>query len=808
MQFVLQDVRYALRMFKRNWGFTLTALTVMALSICATVAIFSAVNAIILRPLPYQDSERLLIIWGSQPKVPKAPASPADFLDWKTQTTTLESLAAYSGQSFNLTGAGDPERIEGAVVSPNFFQVLEMQPLLGRAFNESDQQGSGNRLALISEGLWRRRFGGQNSIIGSKLLLNEESFEVVGVLPRDYQFPERVDLWVGPKQQVPEPPVVLGGNILEMRNVRYLGTVARLKPGVQLQQAQADMSAIAGRLAEQYPDSNEQHQIRLVPLKDEIVGNVKPVLLMLLGATALVLLTACSNVGNLLLGRAITRRKEVTTRLALGASRLRIAQQVLTESVLLSLVAGALGLLLARFAITALIAIGPATIPRAAQISIDGTVLLVTLLISILTGISFGLAPALQSRSANLTEALNEGARGSSSGPGQHRLRSALVTSQVALSFALLICGGLMFKSFYRLQNVNLGFDPASVLTMQISLPRAKYSDPKQVSGFYDQTLKRVATLPGVKTVGAISKLPLTGTGVSGGIVIEGRPVNPSEQPTMDRRTITEDYFRTMSIPLKQGRFFTSSDWSNPNLVVINETAAKRYWNGENPVGRRLRFEEDEDKWVEIVGVVGDVRQSSIEAEPKPELYVPYFHSPSHNMTVVAKLNSASTPSAASFRSEVTAVDKSQPVYNIRTMDQVVDEALAQPRFSVVLLGIFAATGLLLAVVGLYGVMTTAVANRTHEIGIRIAVGARPATIVRMILVQGAVPVLIGLGLGLFLAFALTRSLGSLLFMVPSGDLSTYLIASGFFVLLMFVASLIPAWRASKLSPTLAIRRQ
>jgi len=805
MQAVFQDLRYALRMFKRNWGFTLTALTVMALSICATVAIFSAVNAIILKPLPYQHPERLMIIWGSQPKAPKSPTSPADFLDWQTQTTTLESLAAYSGQSFNLTGAGDPERIEGAVVSPNFFQVLEMQPLLGRVFNETDQQSSGNRLALISEGLWRQRFGGQNSIIGSKLLLNEESVEVVGVLPRDFQFPERVDLWVGPKQQVPEPPVAIGGNVLEMRNVRYLGTVACLKPGVSIEQAQADMSTIARRLAEQYPDSNDQNQIRLVPLKEEIVGNVKPVLLMLLGAAALVLLTACSNVGNLLLGRAITRRKEVSTRLALGASRLRITQQVLTESVFLSLVAGASGLVLARFAIKALIAIGPATIPRAAQISIDSTVLLVTLLISILTGISFGLVPALQSRRTNLTEALNEAARGSSAGPGQHRLRSALVTSQVALSFALLICGGLMFKSFYRLQHVNLGFDPESVLTMQISLPRAKYSDPKQVSEFYDQTIKRVAALPDVKSVGAISKLPLTGTGMSGGIVIEGCPVNPSEQLTMERRVITEDYFRTMSIPLKQGRFFTSSDWSNPNVVIINETGAKRYWNGENPVGRHLRFEENENKWVKIVGVVGDVRQSSIEAEPKPELYIPSFYSPSHNMTVVVKLNSASTPFAASFRSEVTAVDKSQPVYNIRTMDQVVDEALAQPRFSVVLLGIFAATGLLLAVVGLYGVMTTSVANRTHEIGIRIAVGARPATIIRMILVQGAIPVLIGLGLGLFLAFALTRSLGNLLFMVPSADVGTYLMASAFFVVLMFVASLIPAWRASKLSPTVAI---
>jgi len=809
MQSVFQDLRYAVRTFKRNWGFTLTALTVMALSICATVAIFSAVNAIILKPLPYQHPERLMIIWGSQPKAPKSPTSPADFLDWQTQTTTLESLAAYSGQSFNLTGAGDPERIESAVVSPNFFQVLEMQPLLGRAFDKTDQQSTGNRQALISEGLWRRRFGGQNSIIGSRLVLNEESVEVVGVLPRDFQFPERVDLWVGPKQQVPEPPVVIGGgNILEMRNVRYLGTVARLKPGVSIEQAQADMSAIARRLAEQYPDSNDQNQIRLVPLKEEIVGNVKPVLLMLLAAAALVLLTACSNVGNLLLGRAITRRKEVSTRLALGASRLRIAQQVLTESVLLSLFAGALGLVLARFAIKALIAIGPATIPRAAQISIDNTVLLVTLLISILTGISFGLVPALQTRRTNLTESLNEGARGSSAGPGQHRLRAALVTAQVALSFALLICGGLMFKSFYRLQNVNLGFDPESVLTMQISLPRAKYSDPKQVSAFYDQTLKGVESLPGVKSAGAISKLPLTGTGMSGGVVIEGCPVDPSEQLTMERRVVTEDYFRTMSIPLKQGRFFTSSDWSNPNVVIVNETGAKRYWNGENPVGRHLRFEEDENKWATVVGVVGDVRQSSIEAEPKPELYIPSFYSPSHNMTVVAKLNSASTPFAASFRSEVTAVDKNQPVYNIRTMDHVVDEALAQPRFSVVLLGIFAATGLLLAVVGLYGVMTTSVANRTHEIGIRIAVGARPATIIRMILVQGAVPVVIGLGLGLFLAFALTRSLGSLLFTVPSVDLSTYLIASAFFVLLMFAASLFPAWRASKVSPLLAIRDQ
>lgn len=806
MRFLIQDLRYALRMFKRNWGFTLTALLVMALSICATVAIFSAVNAIILRPLPYQNSERLLMVWGREPKSPKVPTSPAEFLDWQTQTTTLEAMAAYSGQSFNLTGPGEPERIEGAVVSPSFFKVLEMPPLLGRAFNEGDEQSTGNRLAVISEGLWRRRFGSDNTIIGSRLLLNDESFQVVGVMPRDFQFPERVDLWVGPKQKVPEPPVPIGGNILELRNVRYLGTVARLKPGVTLERGQAEMSAIAARLAQQYPDSNEQHEIRIVPLKEEIVGDVKPVLFMLLGATALVLLTACSNVGNLLLGRALTRRKEISTRIALGASRLRIAQQVLTESLLLSLAAGGLGLLLARWAIKGLIAIGPANIPRANQISIDGTVLLVTIFISVLTGISFGLFPAFQSSTTNLVDSLNEGARGSSTGPRQHRLRAALVASQVALSFALLICGGLMFQSFYHLQNVNLGFVPDDVLTMQISLPRAKYTDPKQVTSFYEQTLQRMRSLPEVQSVGATSKLPLTGTGISGGIEIEGRPPNSAEELTMDRRVVTEDYFRAMSIPLKSGRLFNASDWSNPKVVLINETGAKRYWSGENPVGRHLRYDQNPDNWVEIVGVVGDIRHSSIEAQPRPELYIPYFQSPSHNMTVVVKMNTSGSASPASFRSEVTAVDPSQPIYNIRTMGEVVDEALAQPRFSVVLLGIFTATGLLLAVVGLYGVMTTAVTQRTHEIGIRMAVGARPIAIVRMILFQGAIPVLAGLALGLFLAFALTRSLSSLLFMVPASDFATYSIASVFFLVLMFLANLIPAYRASKLSPVLAIR--
>ena len=371
-----------------------------------------------------------------------------------------------------------------------------MPPLLGRVFSPSDQQSSGNRLVLISENLWQRRFGSDNGIIGSKLSLNDESFEVIGVMPRDFQFPERTDLWVGPKQEVPAPPIALPGNVLEMRNVRYLGAIARIKPGVPIEQAQSEMKTIASRLAQLYPDTNQGHDVQLIPLQDEIVGNVKPVLFMLLGAAALVLLTACSNVGNLLVGRAITRRKEISTRLALGASRARITRQLLTESVLLSLIAGGIGLLLARWGIKVLLAMGPANIPRANQIGIDGNVLLVTLLISLATGIGFGLVPVLQTRVANLADSLKEGERGSSTGFVRQRIRSVLVTSQVALSFALLISGGLMLKSFYRLQNVNLGFDPDSVLTMQIALPRAKYSNPNQVTAFYDQALRRLGSLP------------------------------------------------------------------------------------------------------------------------------------------------------------------------------------------------------------------------------------------------------------------------------------------------------------------------
>jgi putative ABC transport system permease protein len=539
------------------------------------------------------------------------------------------------------------------------------------------------------------------------------------------------------------------------------------------------------------------------------VGDVKPALYALLGAVFLVLLIACSNVANLMLSRALARGKEMSVRVALGASRLRITQQLLTESIVLSLIGGIVGLVLAGWATGALLAISPFNTSLLNRVSLDGRVVAVALVISVLTGAAFGLVPALQLGKANLSGALKEGQRGSTAGRGRHRLRNAFVVAQITLSFALLNCAGLMLKSFYRLQNVELGFNPENVLTMQVSLPRTLYSKPEQVTGFYDQTLQRIKALPGVKAVGATSKLPVSGTGVSGEFTIEGRPAQPGEQLTADRRIVTPDYFRAMGVALVSGRFFEERDAGRAaGLALINQAAAKRFWPGEDPVGRRIGLGgSEEQEWLEIVGVVGDVRHSTISADPKPEIYFPYFQSPWYNMTVVAKLDPAALNSVPSFRGAVLAVDRSQPVYNIKTMRQVVDEVLKQPRFNVLLLSVFAAAALVLTIIGLYGVMVTSVLQRTHEIGIRIALGARPGNIIRMILAQGALLVFAGLTAGLALAYGAGRSLSSLLFEVSGSDLSTYAIVSAVFVLVMLAASLVPAWRASRVSPVIAIRQ-
>lgn len=807
MRFFLQDIRYSLRLLKNKISFTVATVTVLALSISATVTIFSVVNAVILRPLPYKNPERLVGVWGIQPKIDKAPVSPADFLDWAAQAQSFEEMAAYSGQSFNLKTDGDAERVEGAVVSPSFFRVLEMNPLVGRVFTPEDEQRGGNRTAVLSEGFWDRHFGRDVRVVGTTLTLNNETFEIVGVMPHDFQFPERIDAWLSPRHAVPEPPVVVGADVAGLRSVRYLGAVGRMKPGVTVEQAEGEIKVIASRLAQQYPDTNKGNGARLISLHEQLVGDIRPSLYALLGAVLLVLLIACTNVANLLIARAIARGKEISVRMALGASRARIIQQLLTESVLLSLIAGTLGLILARWMLDGLIAINPFSLALLSSVTLDGRVLVATVLVSLLMGIGFGLVPILQSLKADIVSSLKEGERGSTSGPRRHRLGSTLVVAQITLSCALLICAGLMLKSFYRLQSVDLGFNPDNILTMQLSLPRTLYSDPGKVTAFYDQMLQRIKTLPGVKDVAVISKLPLSGPGVSGEFSIEGRPPAPGEQLVADRRIISSDYFRVMSIPLSNGRFFSNRDVNHPGLVLINQTAATRFWPNQQAVGQRISVDPKGQQWLEVVGVVGDVKSSELTAKPKSEIYFPYFQSPWHNMTVVAKLNPAALNSGPSFRNAVSSLDKGQPVYNIKTMEQLVNELLAPPRFNVILLSSFAAAALLLTVIGLYGLMTNSVMERTHEIGIRMALGAQPKDIIRMILARGMILMLVGLAVGLSLAYALSKTLSSLLFMVSADDVGTYVVISVFFILAMLAASLIPARRASRLSPLAAIRR-
>lgn len=805
MRHVAHDLRYALRMMRKKPGFTLLMIFILALGIGSTSSIFSIVNAILFRPLPYRDPTGLVALWGTQSRLNKAPLSAADFWDIRSQAQAFEEVAAYSGQSFNLVDTGGPERIEGAIVSANFFQLFGVNSLLGRTFMAQDEQASATRSVLISEALWRRRFGADPGVIGRKLTLNDGTFDLVGVMPQSFQFPSRTDLWMIPQRFVPEPPVKVKDDLLKLRGVYYLGAIGRLKPGVAVERAQAELQGIAHRLGQEYPETNEGHGLRLVPLHEEIVGNVRPALLTLLGAVAFVLLIACSNVANLLLGRAIARQKEFNIRIALGAGRLRIVQQLLTESVLLALIGGALGLLLAGWGTNLLIAISPPGILRDGGVGVDGLMLAITLLVSLLTGISFGLVPALQAWKADSPKALVAASRGSSDGQNRRRLRNTLVVAEVALSFALLISAGLLLRSFYQLQNIDLGFDSADVLTMQLSLPRTKYVEPARIAVFYDQVLERLRGLPGVKAVGAISKLPLSGPGISGPLTIEGQPVRPSERLLADRRMVSSDYFRAMSIPLKRGRFFSAQDAGGRGIALVNEAAVKQFWGNEDPVGKRVSISDSQQEWLEVVGVVGNVTPAEISAAPKPEVYLPYFQSPWANMTVVARLEGSAPSMAASFRQQVLAVDPNQPVYNVQTLDEIVAASVSQPRFNLILLALFAALALVLAMAGLYGVMTATVAQRTKEIGIRMALGAQPREIFKMVITQGMLLVILGLCAGLVIALIMTHTISSILFKVPATDFTTYAVVSIFLLLVMFIANIVPARRATKINPLAAL---
>jgi putative ABC transport system permease protein len=801
----LHDLRYAARMLAKNPGFTAVAVIALAVGVGANSVIFSAVNTILLRPLPYKDPDRLVMVFEDAGALgyPRDTPAPANFIDWRDQNKVFDGMAALADVSVNLTGAGEPERLDGKRVSASLFPTLGVEPQLGRWFTPEEDQPGANRVVMLSHRLWQRRFGSDPAIVGKTIMLNGAGFSVVGVMPESFQFPEREDqFWI---------PIAFSQNEAARRGAHYLQVVARLKPGVSLAQAQAEMSAIAARLQQQYPDQNTGLGAAVVPLHEQMVGNMRTVLLVLLGAVGFVLLIACANVANLLLARAAARQKEIATRIALGASRLRLVRQFLTESVLLAVLGGGVGLLLSVWGVRVLKAFIPDNISQAKEITVDARVLVFTLLVSLLTGLVFGIAPALQATNFNLNETLKEGGRGPALGGRGNRIRRTLVVAEVAVSLVLLIGAGLLVNSFLRLRNVDPGFRTDHVLTMSVTLPPLKYPDHARREAFYTELIDRVEALPGVKSAAVASQIPLIKQGDSVGVVFEGRPLpEPGKENIVATRVVSPLYFETMGIRLLRGRVFNNQDRiGSPVVAVISDSMARRYWPGEDPVGKRLcpgRPKTPED-WVTVVGVVNDVLQYGLDADQKPQMYLSYqqsdYFSP-RRLVVSTSVEPESLTSAV--RGAVWSIDKDQPVSDIETMEAVLSDSIARQRFSALLLGVFGLVALLLAAVGIYGVMSYTMAQRTHEIGLRMALGARKWDVLKLAVGQALKLVLVGVGAGLAASLILTRVMTSLLFGVSSTDPVTFAGISLVLVAAGVLASYIPARRATKVDPMIALR--
>jgi putative ABC transport system permease protein len=806
MNTFVHDLRYALRMLAKSPAFSLIAILTLGLAIGANSAIFSVVNAVLLRPLPYPQSEQLVRIFGTQPTLDEAPTSPANFLEWKEENQVFERIGTYVGQGFNLLGGDKPERVIGARVSADLLQLLRVQPALGRLFtNDEDQEGRG-QVVVLSYDFWRSRFAGDPNTLRQTITLNDQSYTVIGVMPKGYAFPSaRTQVWV---------PVAFNAAERKTRDTNFIEVVARLKPGVSIEQARANMNAIAQSQAERYPTTNTGIGAKVISLHEQTVGDVRPMLIVLLGAVAFVLLIACANIANLLLARAAARQREMAIRGALGASRSRVVRLLLTESVLLAVVGGAVGLLFATWSLDLLVSLKPANLPRLAEIGIDRTVFLFTLTISLITGIVFGLVPAWQASKSDLNEGLKESGRGSSGGPRRHRVRALLVVAEVALSLVLLVGAGLMIRSFSRLLAVDPGFKPDHVLTAFVSLPVSKYPKREEQAAFFDRLIERLRNLPAIGAAGVVSDLPLFG-GSSTGMEIDGRPESlPGQRPLTDYRLINPDYFAAMGMKLVKGRAFSRYDTDGaPGVVIINESLAARFFAGEEPIGKRLGLSGNPRDWREIVGVVGDIRNYGVDADVKPEVYVPFLqNAPGYLSGVASAMNvivrSTSDPSslASALREQVQALDKDQPVSEIRTMEYYLADSMAQRRFNMLLLAAFAGLALVLAAVGIYGVIAYTVTQRTHEMGIRIALGARGGDILRLVFANAMVTTLAGILIGLAAAFALTRLLQSLLYQVTATDPFVFATIPVLLLVVAGVATYIPARRAMKVNPITALR--
>jgi predicted permease len=819
MQKMWQDLRYGARMLLKNPGITFVVILALALGIGANTAIFSVVDAVLLRPLPYPESDRLVFLNETSKSMDEISISYPNFADWRNQNQVFEKIAVYNRESYNLTGTGEAERIITGQVSADLFAALRANPLLGRLFTNDEDKPGATPVVLLSYPLWQRRFGGQAGILNQPLTLNGKSYTVIGIMPQSYQFPSRVEMWVPVGQLSGDP------DWLHRDNHMALYGVARLKPGVSFAQAKAEMDTIGANLEKKYNDTNAGNGVGVRPLIEAFVGDVRRPLWVLFAAVAFVLLIACANIANLLLARAQSRQKEMAIRAAMGAGRWRIARQLLTESVLLALIGGTLGLLVAQWGIKLILYISPDAIPRAKEISLDWRVLVFTIGLAFLTGILFGLVPALQAGVVDVHETLKETGRGTS---GRHWLRSSLVVVEVATTLVLLIGAGLMIRSFYRLQKVNPGFSYEHLTSFTVALPEKKYKNAEQRDQFFSQLLENLRGLPGVETAAAATGLPLGNNGWQTGFIIDGRPRPPRDQtPLMEACLVTPDYFRAMNIPLKNGRYFTDHDdrsWlagkdlskldeierdtAGMNAVVIDEEFARRYWPNEDPVGKRIAMgSEEHPSFLTVLGVVGRVKMEGLSHDSnRVQGYFAFAQNPSSDMTVVLKASGDPNQMIAAVRQQVKQLDPDQPIYSVRTMDEIRAESVAPERLNLTLLSIFAGIALILAIVGIYGVMSYSVTQRTHEIGIRMAIGAQPRDVFRMVIGQGMMLALIGVGIGLVGAFGLTRLMATMLFGVEPTDPATFAAIAVLLTIVALVACYVPGRRATKVDPVVSLR--
>ncbi len=808
METLLQDLRYAFRLLAKSPVFTGIAVLTLALGIGANTAIFSVVNAVLLRPLAFRDASRLVLIAERNPYATIS-TSYENYVDWRDQSHSFESMEATRGTTITLTGAGEPEHLNARMMTAGMFPLLGVDANLGRTFRPEEDRAGGAPVVLLSYGLWQRRFGGSRDVIGKSMNLDAQPYTIVGVLPSGFELLQPAEVFL--------PFTPWAATLPDDRNWHPgIFPIARLKPGVSREQARTEMAGIAKRLEEQYPIYNTGTGADVVGLQEQMVQNVRPALLLLIGAVSFVLLIACANVANLLLARAAVRGREVAIRTSMGASRWRVVRQLLTESVLISLAGGALGLLLAWTALGPLLKISADSLPPAFSVGLDGWVLVFTLVVSVGTGLLFGIVPALRTARLDLRETLNEGSRGSTEGPGQHRLRGSLVAVEIALAMLLLVGAGLLLRSFSRLQDVTPGFQPDHLLVADLPLSQTTYAKPEQRFEFYDRLVERAKSLPGVRSAAAASFLPVSGGGGLLHFNITGRPPkSPHDYIAAGYRTITPNYFETLGVPLLQGRLLTPADREKaPAVVLINATMARTYFSGENPLGKRIQVGATPDPdplnpEMEIVGVVGDVLQG-LGLDPKAEMYLPYRQAdqvlPVFQLSVVLRTAGDPLLQAAALRSALAEIDPNQPLVKVRTMEDNMAATVAQPRFRTWLIGIFAALALLLAAVGIYGVMSYSVTQRTSEIGIRVALGAQPSDVFRIVVGEGLRLALLGVAVGLVAALVLTRVLQTFLYGISASDPLTFAGVAVLLTLVGVAASFFPARRATRVDPIVALR--